>query len=734
MTKRLPAPVLLAVCVAGLSVVGYWLLFTTFMVYDDEGYVLWSLHNYVNHGRLYSEVYSQYGPFFFSCHYALARLLGFGFNNETGRILTLINWVGTAALCGALIWRLTRSLIAMAASSVLVFVYLWIMINEPSHPGGLLTLLAAIGAVVGAWAIEQERPRLFAVVTALVGAAMALTKINVGAFFLFAAGAWLLINTGNDRASRQAAWLVALGCVAVPGVLMAGLFAENWVTTYALDFAAAALVLVFLLHRAHRREHDRTTWIAFIGTGLLLGGLVTGLTCARGTSLLELWHGVVMDPLRQPGIYHTPVQWLPGTRQLVLGSLAIAVLGMVRVRITGWMKVTVVILRLGAGLWFLAACAGLTSFTMPKFGFVYGLPLAWLMVAPLHDGPLLPAERARLWVAWVLVWQSLHAYPVAGSQMNWGTFLWVPVFTMGWCEALRLLADRAPRLRLQVVAAGSIALAIGSGAAVWDLGHKGYTRYVHGTPLGLPGAEDLRLPDDLRSALRLLYDNVQTHSGQLFSFPGLYSFNVWTGKPTPTLANATHWFSLLSEEQQQAIIARLKTDPRACLIVQRFVVDFLHANGFATTSPLLDYLAADFEPALRIDTYELWVHRGRSIAPYDTARLSPDAADGGRRLELIVSHTDSPIARIEVRDLFPPYELLENLPIDSAHPVGLTPIDETGAPIGPSETCSTMPRLVQPTRISVRFSLMPRPVSAAQLSVLLCAPDGHTAGELRFVR
>jgi hypothetical protein len=128
------------------------------------------------------------------------------------------------------------------------------------------------------------------------------------------------------------------------------------------------------------------------------------------------------------------------------------------------------------------------------------------------------------------------------------------------------------------------------------------------------------------------------------------------------------------------------------------------------------------------------VHRGRSIAPYDTARLSPDAADGGRRLELIVSHTDSPIARIEVRDLFPPYELLKNLPIDSAHPVGLTPIDETGAPIGPSETRSTIPRLVQPTRISVGFSLMPRPVSAAQLSVLLCAPDGHTAGELRFVR
>ncbi len=733
MTKRFTAPVLLAVCVVGLAVIGYWLLFTTFMVYDDEGYVLWSLHNYVTHGRLYAEVYSQYGPFFFNYHYALARLLGFAFNNETGRFLTLIHWLGAAALCATLVWRLTRSLIAMAASAALTFLYLWVMISEPSHPGGLLTLLAAIGAVGGAWAIERERPHRFVIISALAGSAMVLTKINVGAFFVLAAGAWLLVNTGNDRASRNAAWLVALGCVAVPRALMSGLFAENWVATYALNFSAAALALVCLVHRAHRDEHGRSTWTVFVGTGLLVGVLVAGLTGVRGTSMLELWHGVVTDPLRQPGVYRSPVQWLPGTRELALGSLAIAVWVITRVRVTGWTTVAVVVLRLGAGLWFLAACVGLTPFTMPKFGFVYGLPLAWIMTVPLHDGPATPAERAHLWVAWVLVWQSLHAYPVAGSQLNWGTFLWVPVFTIGWYEALRLVAERASRLRLPVVAVGSIALAIGSGAPLGDLAYKGYTRYVHSVPLDLPGAENLRLPDDTRSDLRLLCKNLQAHGNELFSFPGLFSFNIWTGKPTPTLANATHWFSLLSTDQQQAIIARLRADPRACVVVQRFLVDFLHAAGFATGGPLFDYLAANFQPALRIETYEVWVHRGRSIALYGTARVASGAADSSRRLELTVSHTDYPTEHIEVRDLFPPYNLLEELPVDSAHPVWLTPIDETGAPTGPSEPCANVPRLVRPTRISVSFPPLPRPVSGAQLSVLLRAPDGQGTVELRFM-
>ena len=61
---------------AVLVAAGTWLLFTTFMVYDDEGYVLYSLRTYGEHGRLYDSVFSQYGPFFFAFYDGLHRVLG----------------------------------------------------------------------------------------------------------------------------------------------------------------------------------------------------------------------------------------------------------------------------------------------------------------------------------------------------------------------------------------------------------------------------------------------------------------------------------------------------------------------------------------------------------------------------------------------------------------------------------------------------------------------------------
>ena len=728
-------PVLAGILLASaLAITGYWLLFTTFMAYDDEGYVLWSLRNFAAHGRLYGEVFTQYGPFFFNYYDALARILGLTFDNDTSRWITLFHWMGATAFCATFAWRQTRSHLVMAATAGLTFVYLWVMISEPSHPGGLLTLLVAAGAALGAWAIERERPPAFAIVAGVIGAAMVLTKINVGALFVFSAVAWMLVNTGEARWGRNAALLVAVSCLLLPRLLMQSPYSLPWVATFAFLVAAAALPLVHQLYRSRRPEHGPATWGWLVGTGLLAAAVVIGCTYWRGSTLVELMQGILLDPLRHQGVYQIPAQWLPMTRELALGSLAFAALAATRARVSGWVTSVVIAVRLGAGLWFLAACAGLTTFDMAKFGFVYGLPLAWIMIAPLHDRQASPAERARSWVAWVFVWQSLHAYPVAGSQINWGTFLWVPVFIVGWHEALCHVAERLPRLRLFSLVTGGTLLAIATATAVGDIAQKGFVRYRSSTPLGLPGATQLRSPPDLNSTLRILCDNLRAHGGLLFSLPGLYSFNIWTGRPTPTLANATHWFSLLSVAQQKAIRARLESDPRACVVVHRGLVDFLHASGFPTTGPLFDYLMANFEPMLQIDDYELWVHRGRTLALYGTARLSPGAAGGLRRLELVVRRTDHPVAWVEVRDLFPPYGLLEKNLINAVHPAWLTPIDEAGVPAGPMQILSEIPRLTRPTRISVEYPLLPRPMPTAYLLVVLRASDGRALGELRLVR
>src|SRR5688572_14814465 len=50
---------------AALGTIGYWMLFSHFAGYDDEGYILISAREYFARGQLYEQVYSQYGPAYY---------------------------------------------------------------------------------------------------------------------------------------------------------------------------------------------------------------------------------------------------------------------------------------------------------------------------------------------------------------------------------------------------------------------------------------------------------------------------------------------------------------------------------------------------------------------------------------------------------------------------------------------------------------------------------------------
>jgi hypothetical protein len=70
-----------AIAAAALTVAAGLVIFSAFMFYDDEGYVLLSLRNFAEHGHLYGEVYSQYGPFPYFFYYLLNLLGGISMKN-----------------------------------------------------------------------------------------------------------------------------------------------------------------------------------------------------------------------------------------------------------------------------------------------------------------------------------------------------------------------------------------------------------------------------------------------------------------------------------------------------------------------------------------------------------------------------------------------------------------------------------------------------------------------------
>ena len=732
MIRRLLGWTGITVLVVVLAVAGYWLLFTTFMVYDDEGYVLISLKHFSEHGALYGQVYTQYGPFFYVAHDALHRLLHFAWTNTNGRLLTLFYWGGTALVCAALVWRRTRSTAATAFTLAGVFAYLWVMVHEPGHPGGCIGFLIALAAWIGAEADPARRPASVAAVGA-IGAALALTKINVGGLLLIAATTWLVVHAEDRRVRRWGGWAAAALLILMPWALMRHLLGQSWAQEYACVAMLGALGVFMAAQVDPLPIAGRRAGFALLGGAMLVGLVTITIVLARGTPLAGLVEGVLLDPLKHPGVYFFSFPWRPGTLLVAVGALILTVWGWRRPAAPGVIRM-VAAARLLAMAAFVLAALLILPISNAALGMSFGVSLAGLCALALRAGDEGRRDaRVRQWLALVLVLQFLHAYPVAGSQINWATFLWIPLLVLAVRDAwLKLAPAIPPRGQFLTPLAALAAFGL-AGFTSYKLLAAGLTNRRDGEALALPGAEGIIVPDDTVFALRIMAENAREHASMLFGLPGIYSFNLWTQLPTPTLANATHWFSLLSTGQQRAIIARLRAEPHAALIVQGDTLKYLVQHGFRVRGELADYLGTEFVRAFTVDNYEFWVHRDRLVAPLLTGRLvvepgTPDA----KRLDLTLPPLCRPVASFQIWELAQQTRRYRfTLDADNAS-LDATPLNEAGRPTAPA--CS-LPWRAQPPDGLVRLGVHFRGAAdnADQWLVFLFDSEGRRLAALRVL-
>lgn len=715
-----------------LAIAAGTLLFTTFMVYDDEGYVLFSLKNFVEGGGLYERVYSQYGPFFYLFN-QLLHLGGAGvdFTNTSARLLTGCYWLATTALCGAMVWRATRSHVGAVITAAGVFLHLWSMTSEPSHPGGLIVFLVALAGWAGVrW---HTQPRRLAVILGLVGAALCLTKINVGVFLFAGAAAWWALELDEPWLGRRArAWLVGAVMAFLPLALMRQQLGLPWVVTFALVSGAAGAATVLAAARgatAITRGKDlRALFLAAAGLTVLTA---VGILL-QGTSLTGLLEGVLLGPLRHPQLYVAQVNWRAGAVACALGSLALA--SAATAWRPAWAVTAIAIARLLATAWFFLAWIFTGLIHPHAFVLSYALAMTWLFVFPL--GGDAGTQPARAWLALLLIPQALHAFPVAGSQISWGTFLWVPLAVIAACDAFRRFAlASAPMRRGLGVAA--IAVLVGLTVRCVQSAQLGVTRARESARLRLPGANALLLPENLATTLRALSLNAVTHADVLFSLPGMHSFHLWTEVPPPTPANATHWFSLLSAAQQEAIRVRLAASPRSCVIVQRDILAFLERNGIATDSPLARWLRENYEPAFTLQTYEFWVRKGRTIAAVNTATAREATPGAQPRYQLSLTLIEPSLRGITSIEL-------ANLEGDRSTSVMtwgkhdaeifVTPLNSAGRQAGAPRAVAFPFEAGGLVRIEVRTDRFPENFPTSHGVLYLRDDSGRRVAEARFVR
>ena len=88
----------------------YFLIFSQFTGYDDEGTLLITVKAFVHGDSLYKEIWSVYGPFYYELFGGFFTLFGLAVTTDAGRTIVLFLWVGTSLLFGIAAQRLTGRL------------------------------------------------------------------------------------------------------------------------------------------------------------------------------------------------------------------------------------------------------------------------------------------------------------------------------------------------------------------------------------------------------------------------------------------------------------------------------------------------------------------------------------------------------------------------------------------------------------------------------------------------
>jgi hypothetical protein len=578
---------------------------------DDEGAALISLKSFLDGGALYDQVFTYYGPFYYDFWGGLFTTLGIGVTHDAGRIATMVAWLASSLLAGIVAYRLTGSVLLGVCGQLLTFGTLDSLQTEPMHPGGLVCLLLLLFIAV-AVLLQPSRPRAAMCCLGVLIAAL-LVKINIASFALLSVALACAVSYPALSRRRRLRLGVEALFVATPLLLMREDLVQAWAREYALAVAVAALSVVIVLRALPAQEERRISEIAWLAGGLAGGILLFTLPAlATGTTVDGLWDGLISQPLRQPEaltiLYPMPVWVIAVNLALLAGCIALVrahaarlsspLLGAAR----PWLSIA-------AGLGIALAAGNL----LPGLSAVdryqaelWPVGLAWIALIPAPGRAADGLDLARRLIVALAVLQTLHAYPVAGSQVSWGAIALIPVAAICIANGITELREARRDLAPAMVAVAAVA-ALLLGYKVLRLDYDSTRRQFDSmVSLDLPGSHRLRVPPEQARVLRGLTGSVDRHCDTFLSLPGLNSFYLWSGLSPPDDLNWTHWWSLFDRDTQQRVVKDADPIDRLCLIKDPALAHSLAGGRLPRPGgPLLVFVRREFRPLRTIGGYEL---------------------------------------------------------------------------------------------------------------------------------
>jgi hypothetical protein len=602
------------------AVAAYYAIFTNFAPYDDEGTLLVTVQAFAHGEVLYRDVYTPYGPFYYELFGGLFALTGKAVTTDASRSIVIVLWVATSLLYGVSVQRLTGRLTLGAAGMIAAFAPLVVLANEPMHPQVLCVLLLGAITLLAVFASARNPGRWGAVTGALL-AALVLTKLNLG---VYAAAAAVLAAALTLEPLRSRAWIrwpVVAAVVALPVIVCARDFGQEWVRNLAaVEVLATAAIVVAAWRLGERaREEGLARW--------LLGGVV-GFAAASvaimvailltGSSLADVYDGMVTEALRVREVNMTPLPSTPAAIDWAIAALAVAFLA-VRLRRpeAGLPSVWSGGLRILAGVVIWLTIARIAPVALnPSSGNQLSIPtvLAWIAVLPPGGATESQFKRfLRIFLPALAVAQALQVYPVAGSQMGIAALTFVPVGALCIADGLTVLgAWSAERGRDGLERFGVIATVVLVAFAV-DMGVNAIVRpginsisnYRHNTALPFPGATALHLPEEQVQQYAAMVDALHEHGCTDFiGYPNINSMYLWSGIEPPPPAAPGVWLEALDSERQQRIVNELRASRRPCVIRSEARAALWLSGREVPDRPLVRYIFSDFKPVETVGEFE----------------------------------------------------------------------------------------------------------------------------------
>ena len=635
---------------ASLALAGlyaYYVMFSVFRPYDDEGFLAISVRDFVRGWPIYDDVFTQYGPFFYLLNGVIFKLASIPVDTDSMRLVVVGIWVACALLGALFTIRMTGSVPLAVAVLALTAAHLRALANEPGHPGGLCMLLVMLLAVTATFFAEQRRAVVCGILGALVGCLL-MTKLNVGVFALLAVALTIFAAIPDPRAVL-AQLVTSSAILALPAILMRTHIQQGWSWVYYFAlFATLAVLPILVLQRTQRfivRLHVRAAVWAAIACA---AAVVVSLTAVaiHGTSFREAVLGPLLQAIKFPMIYQESAP-VDGDTVRFAGSIVIVFLALQAARWRWadrqWLELAVGGAKIAYAAYVFYLIYAMTPGALrlslgPHLIGAYGLfgvalPFVWLVMIPGTAAvPKTQQQFARALLGTLAVLNSLQVYPVAGSQLTFGTVLVILVAAVCLHDGLVALAGLLPGWlrgsRPRIAAAGvMVALLL---LMQWHMASLVRQSYRDLVPLDLPGARRLRVDETEAALYRWLAFNLHAQGDTFVGMPALNSLYFWSETEPPTHLNPNSWMLLLDDAQQQHVVESLSRHPNASAVVVAGLTRMWMRGRPIEQQPLATYIGSEFQTVGRFHGYEFRVRKDRRVPEliYCARRVELPAAPG----------------------------------------------------------------------------------------------------------